>query len=612
MGLLIHPPVAMGEGPLGYLRRLSDANHLTIPEIQRLGVSFDVRVLRQHKCAPLEGLDVTLDKYLCMLSSCVSDSPSSWISRVSRYCPVCLSQHARWKVGWELLFADACPEHQVWLIDVCQCGRVITWDRLDFGKCDCGRPFQWQKPAQCPESVARLSALLLDKALRNPEAPNPGPVGRLSISQLQRLIRFLGTYGDTQPGPRPQKISYQDRLSVSWQITSLAAEILTGWPECLYRILDRLQHERAVVGGGRLSGRFGYLYTALYKAFPEDEFSSLRDAFENYVVDHWRGALGERNRRFPPGMLQRAAWIPSNHACRRLGVSSARLFALIAENRIAGETRVGPSGRMFLMVRREDVDRESEVVADEVDLATVAAMLGVTKRRMLAMLPRLFPEAYKTTNETSPWAIPRERLDRLVAIIGAAKVEPSLSAESTSFARVLKFWAWTDAAMADAVADVIVARLVPTGILKGTKGISGLIFRKADLRDWHGRTQYETSEFMTISDVAARMQVKQEVAYALVRVGLLPTVSAAAERKHGGQLVSKVALESFGRRYVFARDLAKCFGRSPKALIEKLRLLGLNPVCGPQIDGCRQVLYEGGSELENAVNALRVAGWDRI
>ncbi len=611
MALLLHPQISLGEGPSGYLRRLSAANHLAISDLERLGVEFDIDVLREHKCAPRREQDPELDRYLRTVTDCLGESPASWIRRFSRFCPLCLGQQARWRVGWELLFADACPDHCVWLIDVCACGRVLTWDRSDPFRCDCGRAFRSQTPAACPDAVAGLSALLLDKALENPEASSVAPTGRLNISQLQRLVRYLGTYGDPEPGPKPQKISHQDRLAVSWRITSLAAEILASWPDCLYRILDRLQHERAADGGGRLTGRFGYLYTALYKAFPEDAFADLRNVFENYVADHWRGALGKRNRRLPAGVLQRAAWIPANHAIARLGISTARLSVLIAEGRIAGEMRTGPSGRRFSVVRREDVDRESKVLDGEVDLITAAEMLGLTKRRFQALLPLLFPEAYKTTNDASPWAIPRERLDRLVTITQGVKCEPALAAESTCLGYVLKYWAWTDSALADLLNALLAGELLPVGNLKGMQGVSGLIFRKSDLRNWHQETQQQTADIISLPNVAASMQVKEEVIYALARSGLLPVVVLATGTKRASQGVSRVALQAFGQRYIFARDLARSFGRSPRALIEELAILGLNPICGPKTDGCRQVLYETGTALDDAIRTLHLAGWDR-
>lgn len=608
MNLLIHPHVGIGEGPTGFLRRLADANRLRFGDIARLGVVFDLELLRKLKCLPSVGENAELDRYATTLVLAYSDPRVAWVDRVGRYCPVCLAENSRWRVGWELQFCDACPDHNVWLIDTCPCGRLVDWGRRDFGKCDCGRSFAKERPSECPEVVGRLSGLLNAKLLcQDSDSDFEFEVsGGLTLPRLQRLIRFLGTYGDVQLGLRPQKITFQDRLSVSWPITSLAAEILANWPHSLYQILDRLQRERSLEGGGRLTGRFGYLYTALYKAFPEDEFSQLRYAFENYVADHWRGALGARNRRLPPGILQRAAWIPSNHACELLGISASRLASLVAANKIVGETRLGPSGREFVVVRRLDVDAQMEILGREVDLVSAARLLGLTKRRLSALRPSLFPEAYKTTNEASTWAIPRARIDQLIAITEATEATSDVPADFISLGHVLIFWSWSDCVLAEAIKAVIAKELAPRFFLKGAKPIPGLVFNEQELRDWLSGQQSSTETLMTIPELALRMQVKQEVAYALVRLGLIETTFGGATNRKNNLRASPEALEQFGKRYIFARDLAANIGRSPRALVEKLSLLGVQPICGPVL-GCRQVIYESGTMLNNAMSTLSAA-----
>lgn len=606
MKLLFHPHIEIGEGRTGYLRRLADANRVSLNDLEKLGVRFDLNALRNLKCLPPANQNAELDHYAALLAQGFSDPKVAWVDRVGRYCPVCLTESPRWRVGWELQFCDACPDHNVWLIDTCACGRFVDWGRRDFGKCDCGRSLANERPSECPKVVGQLSSLLNTKLLDQDSSCEFEVSKSLTLPQLQRLIRFIGTYGDPQPGPKPQKLAFQDRLSVSWPITSLAGEILGNWPNSLYQVLDRLQRERADEGGGRLTGRFGYLYTALYKAFPEDEFSQLRDAFENYVADHWRGALGARNRRLPPGILQRAAWIPSNHACECLGISASRLVSLVAENKIAGETRFGPSGREFMVVRRIDVDAQMEILGQEIDLISAARLLGITKRRLSALRPSLFPDAYKTTNEASTWAIPRAQIDRLIEITEATEATTDVPADFISLGHVLKFWSLSDCVLAEAIKAVIAKELAPRFFLKGAKPIPGLVFNEQGLRDWLSGQRSSTETLMTIPELALRMQVKQEVAYALVRLGLIETTLGGATNRRNNLRVSPEALEQFGKRYVFARDLAANIGRSPRALVEKLTLLGVQPICGPAV-GCRQVIYESGTMLKNAMSTLSAA-----
>jgi hypothetical protein len=606
MTLLLRPQIEIGEGPQGYLARLAETNRLSISDLTRIGIVFDADNLRAQRCLSARGTNSSLDRYLDLIGAELSNRPGAWIRRSSRCCPRCLQDLAQWRVSWELLFADACPTHGLWLIDQCtKCGEALTWQRSTRLRCSCGQPLAQQAAGLCPESVRRLSSVLDEKLLGQLAEHGFGPIDGLDLGQLQRLIRFLGCYADPSPGPRPQKIPRLERLSTSWRLTSLAAEIFHDWPVSLYAVLDRMQRERVDTGGGRLPGRFGYFYTALYRGFPEDVFAKLREAFENYVAEHWRGALSLRNRRFPPGLLHRAAWIPANHACDQLKISRRRLIELIAEEKISGETRKGPTGRKFIVVLRRDVEQQLTILAQEVSLIEVAAMLGLTKRRMQALLPLLFPEARRTGSAGVPWAIPRQRADRLLQIIEGTQKINEVPDGFVSIAHVLRFWAWSDGAVVDLLSDVISGAVVPRLAIAGEYGVPALVVRTQDLRDWHARTHQTSCSTLSIPDVAERIGVKQEVAYAIVRAGLLPTTKMDAGMKRDGQGVTPAALETFGQLYIFARDLAKELGRSPKTVIEQLRVLGVQPVCGPEVDGCRQFVYRKESALTFAVDAIR-------
>jgi hypothetical protein len=246
-------------------------------------------------------------------------------------------------------------------------------------------------------------------------------------------------------------------------------------------------------------------------------------------------------------------------------------------------------------------------LAQEVSLIDVAAMLGLTKRRMQSLLPELFPEAHRTGSAGMPWAIPRQRADRLVEIIAGTEKIHNVHDGYVSLGHVLRFWAWSDKAVANLLSGVISGAVVPAFAVDDESGAPALVMGTQDLHDWHARTYQASCSTLSIPDVAERIGVKQEVAYALVRSGLLPTVEMKVGTKRDGQGVTPAALEIFGQRYIFARDLAKHLCRSPKTVIEKLGLLGLHPVCGPQVDGCRQVVYQNDVALMRAMDVICVA-----
>ena len=91
-------------------------------------------------------------------------------------------------------------------------------------------------------------------------------------------------------------------------------------------------------------------------------------------------------------------------------------------------------------------------------------------------------------------------------------------------------------------------------------------------------------------EVAMKLEVKQEVIYALARSGLLETVARQAGRR-AEQRISAAGLDGFQRRFVFGRDVAEMLSRSPRSTAAFLASEGVVPVSGPGIDDCRQLVF---------------------
>lgn len=604
MNLLLHPLLREGEGPRGYLLRLAVANGLSIRSLSGLGISFNVKCLGFQHTA----LDQTpLIEYAGRIEWIRENNPAIWNGLTPRYCPECLANEAWWQVGWELYWCDACPKHRTWLIDRCpDCQGRLSWDRPSLLQCQCGAFLSKAKPASCPVSIAALSELFVSKTLGKEGAHPYAAINALEIHQLNRLIRLIGAYGDGGWQVKPQKIPNHDWMDVSWSVTSLAAEILFNGTSGIQQFLQNIYGRHGVPedSKGRLPSRFGHFYTLLYRGFSEPSFEFLRREFENFVAAHWQAPMGRRNRNLPVALLTSLSWIPAKHACRQLGLSLRRLRSLIDEGKIAGERIATPKGRCFLVVRQADVEAMTSVRKDEIDLTAAIALLGLKKRRMSGVIQWLLPEAYKTGPDGCPWAIPLEPLGRLSKLIAQLPPKEHVQEGEVSLSSILRFWSWSDREIGKLLRSLLEGVLVATARQEGISGVSALIFDEANLRDWH-YNQFACSSSMSIPEVAGALQIKQEVAYALVRRGLIPTV----KEQVGARSLTRVwpkTIEAFKQEYVFGRDLASEVGTSPKALADRLHRLDIRPVLGPSVDGSRQYLFAAGDALNKALNQLHL------
>ncbi|OGB35321.1 MAG: hypothetical protein A3F78_11765 [Burkholderiales bacterium RIFCSPLOWO2_12_FULL_61_40] len=389
----------------------------------------------------------------------------------------------------------------------------------------------------------------------------------------------------------PQKVSQVDTLPVSWPIVSIAAEILNSWPTGISSFLKRLHAQGCVDQKGKLPKAFGGFYSALYRGFKEVEFDFLRTAFENYVAEHWAGAIGKRNRRLDIRVLNSLAWIPANHACQILGVSRRRLNGLIEKERLQADRRITAGNRIFIVVKRSEVQNLALTLDDGVPLSDVARRLGFKKQRLLSLLPIICPQAEKLGEQGCPWAIPITWLEGWEAQIQSYTCVALVDSESVSLGHLLRYWPWTDGQIGHLLTDILNSKIVPVGRLESINGIGSLILETSQLKTWFSGKQKVPCSELTIPEVSLRIGVKQEVAYALVRIGLLQT----AMRKIGRRTEQRVptdALKNFERQYVFGRDIAQTLGRSSRSITAFLASEGVEPIAGPAINKCRQILFE--------------------
>lgn len=569
--LLLHAP-SDHEGPAGYQLRLAEANLL--PQTW-----LDVDVFA------LDGGGVVESPMFQRWRTLRADGVV-WANRRGRWCSNCLAANTSPRIGWELLFADACAACGHWLKDVCaDCGQVVTWRRSMLLHCPCGAALSRQPARSAPAALVRLSRSMEQLALGEPRCELANLHG-LTVAQCQRLVRVLGAYGGRRHQRAPQKIAGADTLDVSWTITTVAAEVLDQWPAAFHRFLSK-QGAESPCEAGRMPGVFGGFYRALYKGLKEPEFDWVRQSFEEFIAEHWVGALGRRNRRMPEAVLSRLAWMPGPEAARKIGVSGTRLQYLIDSGAIRALTRVSAAGRTFVMVRREDIDSIGHEDLAPLTLAQVAVQLGIKRQRLGRLLPLICPEAMKVTLQGTPWLIYRPWVDGWLSIMAQLPVCQDMPCETVTLDHVLRYGPLGDGAVAQLLMDISTGSLTPHARSIAHHGVAGLII---DQREVARRAQVVGANRMSVVQASEHLGVKQEVAYALIRLGLLE----ADETRLGRRTVATLRaeqLQRFHSKYVFASELARACGRSPKAVVAALAAEHVTEVAGPNRGNCRQVVF---------------------
>lgn len=585
------------EGPNGYLMRLADANLLTIKDLKNIGIGYNLEQLKSFGLLDQEIVDNKLKQNLAQINSWRESGKTILNEKHARCCPKCLDEIGYWRLEWEILFNDVCHHHQIWLIDECgSCHKKLNWQRRELLRCECGADIRQEKCnlSSAPKSMIELSRVLSQKLGSSSEQVNSMlPLAKTNIEQSQRLIRYLGNYMNQVTGKNPLKMIDAGDLNNSWNVTSLAAEMLNKWPESFHESLTKLEktnHKKK--DRPSLNEVFGQAYLYIFDHLQEPAFNEVKNQFEFWIAKSWRSGLAGRNKRLLPEILKNATWIPSIAACDYLGVSIQRLKMLIREGAIEGETYISAKGREFIMVRRDGLPETKAKLFGMINMVSAQELLGIHKRRMRQLLRFLFKDARKLgTSRAAPWEVSRIELNKILDVSNELLTVSIPDEDCVSLGHIMKYWTFTNQEIANLIFAVVKKDINPVNNLDTERGISAWVFRKTEIQLWKLKLEGGLTNWMTIDKASKVLGVKQQVAYQLVKISLLKAEVMPEQRKQGTR-VSKRSIEEFKQNYIFSTQIAEKLGCSSKKVIKDLAFMGVKPVSGPSVDGMRQMLYK--------------------
>lgn len=395
--LLVRFAPMPGESTTGYLLRLSERNGFSsLLDLDLLasgehGVDGLARVgsmLPGLSLQPLRG-QVSHFRHLRTADPGALGA-KYWNGHRPRYCPECLAERPGWRAAWDLTLMTACPVHRTRLRDCCPaCKQPLLWKRRSICLCNCGRSLTQaaSETATIAEIAvgAYLSSALTGEAILDP-ALHRTNVGLLALPDLLAACIFLGGYASNK-GTKPTKIANLDEVSVAAVIADAAGRAFLDWPLGYQDLLRMVCRNRGAGDScARLTARFGYFYTALYKRFAADQFDFLRREFDSYVSREWVGQLAQRNRRLSQATRRQHAWIPLTLAAKLLGTKRETILALIADGTLKGQTHKTAAGRTSGTVSRCSVEAFRDEKSQWMTLADARETLQISRKRAYALL----------------------------------------------------------------------------------------------------------------------------------------------------------------------------------------------------------------------------------
>lgn len=579
--LPVRPRPIPGEACWGYLMRVALSNgYETLAPIRMAFSSFD---------ALSEALNLTLIETHCLFGPyprflqttvlprglCLADFNATRL----RWCPICLRESPHLRGLWTIKVASVCVRHRIRLMDQCpNCGSVQNLASVNFAQCRCGASLSITRTTEkVYGSVLRISQALEDSLTQISAYAALPP---FELAEWIRLITYLGQFTSHFQPAKPGKIANLYRVDKALQMVTQTALLLEDWPKPFHHLLSVLQSQ----SNEQLSIRkaFGSLYRVIYIDLADDCFQFLRDAFEQYLCERWSGVMCKRHRAFKPETVANHPRLTWKHAAKKAGVTPSVVRHLIQAERISVNQVDLPSGRTVRSIDGQQLKHLADLAKAGLTLKEVAHRLALPERRVRELLAEhiIEPLVSRTQGNAAAWLISERQLERLY--FSGLEINPLPA--TVTFQKVLKHWRLRQGEFKALVQALLSDQLIPVGLQANRVPLGKLVFDECQFRHWVTELRDAVGGSLSVDEAANRLGLKQQVAYELVKVGLL-----AATQDNGSSCrISPAALEVFSENYISLAEYARSLHRQPRAVLQSLKV---QPVSGPTIDGSRQYFY---------------------
>lgn len=603
------------ESVQGFLLRLAESNAYPAVEwLQRIdGLHTHLRDLMG---TAIFGF---VPKWLCELGTLVVVPPGFaqkyCLGLRARCCVACLSVAPYWRAIWEHRLYVACHVHGLELVDTCPaCKSKLSWKRASMMRCRCGSEISsWEQvdaSRACVDAAHHIwHAFVRASGVQEDTDGQPVSVlADLSLPSIASLISHLGATTETTEYMLSPKTWRNLTLSETSRLVAAAYSRLTDWP---FKFHDFLHEEERSIGYvtkiSRQSPRVHRLKKFLFHQLAPD-LNFLLDGFRGYMRDQSMDTLDRRRHWATAGDIQAQAYVTATVAARQLGIRAATLHALATRVGVTEIRKPGGVRRHFTLIKRTALSTLKQELADEISLRSMSLLLGISMPRVEQLADvGLLKRRTVTHGLVSTSLFRRSEASELIDSLRSGGDVVACPDREISFAEVSKYFLSQRAEFVSLIHAVQEQHISLSRWDESVRGIAGANFGREEFLNWH--RQQCCVGGMTIPEAAAHLHIKQDVAYHLVKSGLLKGRVAVRGRRTV-TLITPDALSDFERRYVSAVELATARSLPVGKVMAILSDVGIAPVCGPQTDGSRQnIFFRRDVDLVSDVLKASTSAW---
>jgi TniQ len=492
-----------------------------------------------------------------------------------RACPGCLRERSVWWAIWDLCLVAACPTHRCLLVNRCpSCKQMLTWGRPAVDRCRCGTDLRTVTTGAASADLVVMNTLIYRAAGFLPRTSQqlelgyyhfPREVPRLPLGLLLRLIRSLGLLGEEEKLRRKQRPFHGTDLITAIQADQAAIAVLRDWPRSWCRVLSRMVPEKTQNAAAlSLSDTFGNFYRHLFYALSRNEFGFLREGFEAFVVEDWKGVVRGHCRAVSAGTREQSIWIPAQQAATKARIDFQRIRELVRQGKIRGIFHKVRRQHIECWIKRDSLDqwitsRDAEL-AQYMSRPEARRTLGLDSDTILRVAKagliryvrgpkRYFPYGFHFLREDI-WKIKRVFEKHAVSVR-----DYSRAGELVALSHAL-IYLGRDSGLPAVIRAVMDGALIPVGYASRFPGITGYLFKARHVRTYRSVAGVQTPAegFLNYSEAASRLGSNTLAIGGLVAQGLLG--ASAGYQLGGSKLVPASEIHRFSSQYIGIKALA--------------------------------------------------------
>lgn len=470
-----------------------------------------------------------------------------------RLCPRCLEElAARWQKAWQ---GDTpwCKHHKVWLVDECAaCGHGIRPLSARLTTCRC----------QAPWAAARARAV--------PDVVLAAEAAGVPVS----VVKWFGALSRYGLQDRPLRRASRQGAVEQQDLIERGAAIVQAWPKRFDELLSCLAGERGA--GGLLNAVWPGLMTKA-RAISDVKW---RSAVLRAIEDHVAASRSSGS----PVMGRNAPRYPSKReVAQRLGIGFERLNRLIGVDPVA-QTRPAQRGRYRHLVLADEEAQLREALQSGMSITAAGSELAMSIGRVRRLIDggRLQPLG-DGVSKASVAGFMRSLFNTAAA---------ASSASATLTLTIALRYRVPVSLTGDFFSAVLAGEVRLTRRTGATRD-DELFVERTSLELWWAKCAGvgATPSALTLSQVAQRLAVKDEVVSHLVRIGLLQAEVRPLGRRRC-RVVTGAAWAAFESRYVTLAVLAQQAGIGSRGAVSWAKSQRLCLVTGPGVDGSRQYIVD--------------------